>query len=413
MKKFALVMGLVLAMGAGFMFTDTYAQSDPWWHPLNPQGGSHGVTYGTNLPTAANTGYPPTDGLIAVQITTGGVPTLNMYDQSNLAWVTFGTLPSGGLTDDTIPVWDATANAFEDSLLTDDATNITLTTGQLLAPNGTAALPSFSFTNDADVGLYRAGANNIGLSVGGVLVMDWEDTNAAGAGADLVTISSTLGIMDGTDTVRGLFIDLVNAAHTGAATVVVGMDIDGIVEDVSTLEYGVRVGSGWDFSLYAAGPMSFGSSGGLYTFGNAAGAQFLAIDGNAAAGASHDGFDLEVAAGVMDGTDTTRGIFVDLTNANHTGAGNLVYGIAVDNITEDADAFESAATLGSGFDAHITMVERGGAFADNPPAGAVAIFLDDNADWSGGGGNDCALVAQTSAGATVVIATVVLNGVCP
>jgi len=104
MKKFALVMGLVLAMGAGFLFiTDVSAQSDPWWHPLNPQGGSHGVTYGTNLPTTANTGYPPTDGLLAVQITTGAAPSLNIYDQSTAAWISFLGAGAGGITDDTIP----------------------------------------------------------------------------------------------------------------------------------------------------------------------------------------------------------------------------------------------------------------------------------------------------------------------
>lgn len=39
-------------------------------------------------------------------------------------------------------------------------------------PNGTAALPSYSFTNDTDCGLYRIGANNIGWSVNGARVMD-------------------------------------------------------------------------------------------------------------------------------------------------------------------------------------------------------------------------------------------------
>ena len=52
-KAIFIVLGAVLAVGIAF------AQTDPWWHPLNPQGGSAGVTYGTALPTLANTGFPP------------------------------------------------------------------------------------------------------------------------------------------------------------------------------------------------------------------------------------------------------------------------------------------------------------------------------------------------------------------
>jgi hypothetical protein len=54
------------------------------------------------LPTLANTGLQPTDGLLAVQITAGAAPTLNMYDQSTTAWLTFGLTPAGGLTNDTV-----------------------------------------------------------------------------------------------------------------------------------------------------------------------------------------------------------------------------------------------------------------------------------------------------------------------
>lgn len=38
--------------------------------------------------------------------------------------------------------------------------------------NGTAAAPSFSFTNDTDTGVYRVGANNIGVATAGVLRWD-------------------------------------------------------------------------------------------------------------------------------------------------------------------------------------------------------------------------------------------------
>ncbi len=45
-------------------------------------------------------------------------------------------------------------------------------TGQLKAANGTVAAPSISFGSDLDSGLYRIGANNIGLAVDGTKVLD-------------------------------------------------------------------------------------------------------------------------------------------------------------------------------------------------------------------------------------------------
>jgi hypothetical protein len=42
----------------------------------------------------------------------------------------------------------------------------------LWAPGGTAALPAYTFTEDQDTGLYRVGANNIGLATNGVLRWD-------------------------------------------------------------------------------------------------------------------------------------------------------------------------------------------------------------------------------------------------
>lgn len=40
------------------------------------------------------------------------------------------------------------------------------------AGNGTVALPSFTFTSDVDTGLYRIGANNLGVTANGAKVLD-------------------------------------------------------------------------------------------------------------------------------------------------------------------------------------------------------------------------------------------------
>lgn len=42
-------------------------------------------------------------------------------------------------------------------------------TGPILGASGTAAAPSYSFSGNANTGLYRIGANNVGLALGGVL----------------------------------------------------------------------------------------------------------------------------------------------------------------------------------------------------------------------------------------------------
>lgn len=46
----------------------------------------------------------------------------------------------------------------------------------LLAGNGTAGSPSISFTSDTDIGLYRIGANNVGVATNGAKVLDISNT---------------------------------------------------------------------------------------------------------------------------------------------------------------------------------------------------------------------------------------------
>ena len=45
-------------------------------------------------------------------------------------------------------------------------------TAPLPLPDGSAASPAASFTSDTDTGLYRIGADNLGVSIGGVKVAD-------------------------------------------------------------------------------------------------------------------------------------------------------------------------------------------------------------------------------------------------
>lgn len=58
----------------------------------------------------------------------------------------------------------------------------TLMTGPLKASNGTAAAPSHSFGSDTDTGIYRIGANNLGIAVGGTKIVDIASTGATVTG---------------------------------------------------------------------------------------------------------------------------------------------------------------------------------------------------------------------------------------
>ena len=73
--------------------------------------------------------------------------------------VTIGTL-------NTIPKFGAADLA--DSLLSDDGTDVTLASGQLLLPDGLVGTPALSFTNDPDSGIFNHGtANRFVVALGG------------------------------------------------------------------------------------------------------------------------------------------------------------------------------------------------------------------------------------------------------
>ena len=482
MKRLALIaiaVFLGLALWAGL----TIAQQNPWWHPLNPNGQSAGVTYGTVLPTLANTGNQLTDGLLAVQLTAGSPPGMWIYDQSTAGWLRFGLMPTGGLTNNVVPRWNTAAGTFVDttqlinagipaagasgSLFEMDATlnaagagNIVNglfvdlvmgvhTGGQINGVHidgitGTAATESavyigagwdrdIEFEDTAEVIYLPATFDLIMGTQAPGAQLEFTDVNAAGGGADILTIQGTLGIMDSNDTVRGLFVDLTNADHTGVNNILYGIEVDTIVQDAQANEWGIRVASGWDYSLVledavtaeilfnVTGALSHIRSLGGLTLGDGSSASAISAQFNSFPDAVANYADTFMV-GVGDGTDTIAAmdnndvyamLEIDFTNANHAGTGNVLQGIYIDTIVGDPDAYETAMRLGGGFDTHITFIETGATPPDNPPAGQVAMFVDDNADYSGGGGNDCILGMIDSAGTITIVATLILNGACP
>lgn len=74
--------------------------------------------------------------------------------------------------------------------LTINSTSL-ISVGTVLGPNGTAALPAFSFASDTDTGFYRVGANTIGLSVNGASVLSVDSSGIALASTSALTVNGS------------------------------------------------------------------------------------------------------------------------------------------------------------------------------------------------------------------------------
>jgi hypothetical protein len=263
--------------------------------------------------------------------------------------------------------------------------------------------------------MHGDGTGNILFTSDGADVINIGPTNAAGTGADLVMISSVLGIMDGSDTFRAFRIDVENVDHTGGANsnTLIGLDIDGIVGDADALEYALRFGTGWDAHIWDDGTgLDIGSDGARIDFVSPSFATIFKFDMVMNSGFDQQMMDVNMTIGIMTGSNTVNGILLDFVNADHTSSGNALYGINFDTIVEDDEAYEAPIRFPSGWDAHFIMQSLTSAPAENPPADAVAYITDDNADYSGGGGNDCAFIAIDDAGGITVIALIRTDAGC-
>ena len=94
-------------------------------------------------------------------------------------------------------------------------------------------------------------------------IMSYEG-NAAGSGYIAYTASQILGAMDGADDFcRGFYVAWTSADHTNGF--MHAFDAEDITGDAQATEIAYRVGTGWDYALYA-------ESGGIYTVGTIEGA---------------------------------------------------------------------------------------------------------------------------------------------
>lgn len=91
--------------------------------------------------------------------------------------------------------WDDIALEMTNSVAVDGQSTMT---GTLKLPNGTAALPAWTFGSDPDCGGYRIGANNIGISVAETKILDIASTGLSITGTltpsgQIVSSAGTVG----------------------------------------------------------------------------------------------------------------------------------------------------------------------------------------------------------------------------
>lgn len=111
--------------------------------------------------------------------------------------------------------------------------------------------------------------------------------NAAGAGANAIALSGTLGIFDGSDTFNGVSLAYTNVNHTGASNAFNGINVANITGDADATETALNVGTGWDYGavLAAGGTAALNLSS---TAGTAVGGLLFGTDANLYRGAANE-----------------------------------------------------------------------------------------------------------------------------
>lgn len=226
-------------------------------------------------------------------------------------------------------------------------------------------------------------------------------TNVAGGSANPIDYTATAGIMDGSDDLTVIDINLTNADHTGASNTVQAVDVASITGDADATETAIMVGTGWDAGLDVNGtPIVIGADGGatldetsddVVALSLGAGAGTISVltgnlkVGNGSPGTAQDGedayvegglevdgtakldgevdltlvnaasgsanpFDFTGTLGIMDNSDDFTVLDINITNADHTGSGNTIQAVDIAGITGDAEATETAVVIGTGWD---------------------------------------------------------------
>ncbi|GEM_PF-4249185 len=141
--------------------------------------------------------------------------------------------------------------------------NLTLSSGQFLAPNGTSALPSFSFSGDTDTGLWNLGTNFLALTTNGAGALQAGQTinglsiNANGnVGIGTSSPTATLDVAGATSTISNTTGDL---TITPASNLIISSGNVGIGFTSPTSLFQINSGS-TAFTVSSTGNVGIGGS---------------------------------------------------------------------------------------------------------------------------------------------------------
>jgi hypothetical protein len=240
---------------------------------------------------------------------------------------------------------DLTIDADGDSVLdenTDDAIRLTLgaasgkfsvLTGNAYVGNGTATTAKngedlyVEGNSEFDSQARFDGAVGFNSTITSTLV------NAAGGSANPFDWTGTAGIMNGSDDLTILDINLTNANHTSTANTVQAIDIAGMTADADATETGIVIGAGWDYGLDLDGNVVVvGADGGVtldetsddvvaLTTGAGAG-KLNVLTGNLAVGNGSPGVSLNGEDAYIEGTLEVDGAVALDNTLKVTGAVN-------------------------------------------------------------------------------------------
>lgn len=123
----------------------------------------------------------------------------------------------------------------------------------ILVDDGTVSAPSVSFTSDTDTGLYRIGANNVGVAVGGALDFDFAANDFTAASGSVISTNTINETTAGTGvTIDGVVLKDTTVDVNGTADALI-LDADGdtTLSAPTANQIDVEIGGADDFTFTA------------------------------------------------------------------------------------------------------------------------------------------------------------------
>jgi len=269
-------------------------------------------------------------------------------------------IASGSGTANTVVKFNASGD-LADSQVTDDGTTLDMTVAGVTFTNDGA---DTIVTGDAGLTFLAGGTSSINFSQTGADLLFFNAT----ANISIFDYSVSIPITAAGQTTNLLGITPTNANHTGGT--VNAVNIGAITGDIDATEVAVNISSGWEKGIVTAVvntvmEMTSADSQLIFSFPSSAGGNISLREAGAISvalfdsgsqgniwhfttGASgwHNGVAatsglFEIDSGTMvaaDGSDTKNMLFLDVENVNHTGTGNTINVIAIDDIVGDANA---------------------------------------------------------------------------